>query len=320
MNFFKYIKAVGTGPKSNKNLSKEEIIEAIQGILEQKCESEQAAAFLMLLRVKLESDEELAGCLESFNKYITKEEIPESIELGFSYDGKTSQPYLFPLYGKILKEFFKQNKQIEPFDIVISGDKLQPAKNGLTVKDIADNITLEDNIHFFDRANYFKELSDLTDLRKKLYMRTIFNTTEKLLNPANSKYAITSAFHRPYVEKYMNLFGDNYENLLIIKGNEGTPEIFSDFKYWVIGNSGIEEKVVKLEDLKIKYNNEYENITLDEAINIINNPSKEIMKLAKLNVAVLLYTTKRVESVEKAYEMLSDDSCCIVRFFKKLFK
>jgi anthranilate phosphoribosyltransferase len=320
MNFFKYIKAVGTGPKSNKNLSKEEIIEAIQGILEQKCESEQAAAFLMLLRVKLESDEELAGCLESFNKYITKEDIPESIELGFSYDGKTSQPYLFPLYGKILKEFFKQNKQIEPFDIVISGDKLQPAKNGLTVKDIADNITLEDNIHFFDRANYFKELSDLTDLRKKLYMRTIFNTTEKLLNPANSKYAITSAFHRPYVEKYMNLFGDNYENLLIIKGNEGTPEIFSDFKYWVIGNSGIEEKVVKLEDLKIKYNNEYENITLDEAINIINNPSKEIMKLAKLNVAVLLYTTKRVESVEKAYEMLSDDSCCIVRFFKKLFK
>jgi anthranilate phosphoribosyltransferase len=320
MNFFKYIKAVGTGPKSNKNLSKEEIIEAIQGILEQKCESEQAAAFLMLLRVKLESDEELAGCLESFNKYITKEEIPESIELGFSYDGKTSQPYLFPLYGKILKEFFKQNKQIEPFDIVISGDKLQPAKNGLTVKDIADNITLEDNIHFFDRANYFKELSDLTDLRKKLYMRTIFNTTEKLLNPANSKYAITSAFHRPYVEKYMNLFGDNYENLLIIKGNEGTPEIFSDFKYWVIGNSGIEEKVVKLEDLKIKYNNEYENITLDEAINIINNPSKEIMKLAKLNVAVLLYTTKRIESVEKAYEMLSDDSCCIVRFFKKLFK
>ena len=74
-------------------------------------------------------------------------------------------------------------------------------------------------------------------------MRTIFNTTEKLLNPASSKYAITSAFHRPYVEKYMNLFGDNYENLVIVKGNEGTPEIFSDFKYWAIGNSGIEEKV-----------------------------------------------------------------------------
>ena len=110
MNFFKYIKAVGTGPKSNRNLTKEETIEAIQGILEQKCESEQAAAFLMLLRVKLESDEEIESCLESFEKYIKRENIPESIELGFSYDGKNKQPYLFPLYGKILKEFFEKKQ------------------------------------------------------------------------------------------------------------------------------------------------------------------------------------------------------------------
>jgi|GEM_PF-219530 len=320
MNFFKYIKAVGTGPKSNKNLSKEEISEAIEGILEQKCESEQAAAFLMLLRVKLESDEELAGCLETLNKYVKKEEIPETIELGYSFDGKTTQPYLFPLYGKILKEFFQRNKEIEPFEIVISGDKLQPAKAGVTVKDIADNITLEDNIHFFDRKDYLPELSNLTDLRKKLYMRTIFNTVEKLLNPANSKYAITSAFHRPYVEKYMKLFGDNYENLVIVKGNEGAAEVFADFKYWTIGNSSIEENSIKLDSLKINYDKEYENLTLEEAIDIINNPSKEIMKLAKLNVAILLFVTKRVDSIEKAYEMVSDDSCCIIRFFKKLFK
>ncbi len=88
MNFFKYIKAVGTGPKSNRDLTKEETIEAIQGILEQKCESEQAAAFLMLLRVKLESDDELKGAFEAFDKYIKRVEIPQSIEVGFSYDGK----------------------------------------------------------------------------------------------------------------------------------------------------------------------------------------------------------------------------------------
>ncbi len=147
--FFKYIKAVGTGPKSNRDLTKEETIEAIQGILEQKCESEQAAAFLMLLRVKLESDDELKGAFEAFDKYIKRVEIPQSIEVGFSYDGKTDQPFLFPLYGKILKEFFDKNKDIEPFDIVISGDELQPGKEGISVKDIATNVKLEDNIHFF---------------------------------------------------------------------------------------------------------------------------------------------------------------------------
>ena len=110
MNFFKYIKAVGTGPKSNRDLTKEEIKEAIEAILEKKCESEQSAAFLMLLRVKLESDDELKGCLESFDKYIKRETIPESIELGYSFDGKTDQPYIFPLYSSILKDFFKKIK------------------------------------------------------------------------------------------------------------------------------------------------------------------------------------------------------------------
>ena len=217
MNFFKYIKAVGTGPKSNRDLTKEETKDVIEAILEQKCESEQAAAILMLLRVKLESDDELKACLDSFDKYIKRVDIPQSIELGYSYDGKTSQPYLFPLYEDILDRFFKQNSSIEPFVLVLSTDELQPAKKGLTVKDIVKAIKLGDRVKSFDRREYFKELSALTNLRKKLYMRTIFNTVEKLLNPANSKYAITSAFHKPYVEKYIKLFGNNYENLLIIK-------------------------------------------------------------------------------------------------------
>lgn len=317
MNFFKYIKAVGTGPKSNKDLTKEEIIEAIQGILEQKCESEQAAAFLMLLRVKLESDEELEGTLESFNKYIKRVELPEeTIELGFSYDGKAKHPYLFPLYGKLLKEFFKKHKDIKPFEIVISGDELQPAKSGITVKDIATAVELEDNIHFFDRKDYFKELSNLTDLRKKLYMRTVFNTVEKLLNPANSKYAITSAFHKPYVEKYTKLFASNYENLMILKGSEGTTEVFGNFKYWIEENGEILEKNIKIKDLGINYDKKYEEITLEEALEAIKNPNEELAKLAKLNVAILLFASKRVDSIETAYEMLNKKDCCIVRFFK----
>ena len=316
MNFFKYIKAVGTGPKSNRDLTKEEIKEAIQGILEQKCDSEQAAAFLMLLRVKLESDEELKGTLESFDKYIKRVELPETIELGFSYDGKTNQPYLFPLYGKLLKEFFKKHKKIKPFEIVISGDELQPAKKGLTVKDIATAIPLEDNIHFFDRKDFFKELSSLTELRKKLYMRTVFNTVEKLLNPANSKSAITSAFHKPYVQKYTSLFSDNYENFLVLKGNEGTTEVFGKFKYWLKENNEIVEKVVDTKQLDINYDKEFENITLDEALEFIKNPSEEVIKLAKLNVAILLFASKRVESIETAYGMLNKKDCCIVRFFK----
>lgn len=95
LSFFTYIKAVATGPKSNRDLSYEEIKDAIQQILTHQCQSEQAAAFLMCLRVKLESNEELKGCLDSFDAYIKRVDIPQSIELGFSYDGKTDQPFYF---------------------------------------------------------------------------------------------------------------------------------------------------------------------------------------------------------------------------------
>lgn len=304
MSFFKYIKAVGTGPKSNRDLTYDEIQEAIQQILENQCESEQSAAFLMCLRVKLESDDELKGCLNSFDKYIKRVNIPESLELGFSYDGKTDQPFLFPLTAKVLEEFFEKNPTIKPFELIISGDLEQPAKSGITVKQLANAITLPKNIHFFDRADYFKELSALTPLRKKLFMRTIFNTVEKLLNPAHSKYAITSAFHKPYVKKYFELFGNAYENMMIIKGSEGNPEIFDDFKYWVKKNDEITEENFSLNEFSIEYSKTYEKISLEENIALINNPSKELLDLAKLNAAILLVTANRFATVNDAFKAL----------------
>ena len=304
MKFQKYIKAIGTGPKSNRDLSYEESFEATQMILEEQCESEQAAAFLMLLRVKLESDDELKGCFDAFDKYIKRTAINESVEIGFSYDGKNKQPFLFPLYGKVLKAFFEKYPEYKAFDIVISGDEWQPANPGVTVKQLVNAISLEDNIHFFDRAVFFKELSALSSLRKKLFMRTVFNTVEKLLNPASSKYAITSAFHKPYVKKYHHLFAKNYENLMIIKGNEGTPEVFADFKYWQVINGETQEYNLKLEAFNISYNTEYENITLEQMVEVITHPSEEIMQLVRLNVAVLLVVTQRINSVQEAYELL----------------
>ena len=306
MSFFKYIKAIGTGPKSNRDLTFEESKEAIEIILEKDCESEQAAAFLMLLRVKLESNDELKGSFEALNKHIKRVELPESVELGFAYDGKTNQPYLFPLYGKILQEFFEKNSEIKPFDLVVSGDFLQPSKKGVTVKDVATACNLESNTHFFDRVNFCKKLSDLTSLREKLYMRTVFNTVEKLLNPANSKYAITSSFHKPYVRKYLDIFASSYDNMLVVKGNEGTVEVFNDFKYWTEVEGEIQERLLRLADFGINYTKEYENITLEECLEVINNPSDEILKLVKLNLAILLFTANRVESIETAYSMLGE--------------
>lgn len=296
MNFHEYIRAVGTGPKSNRELTKDETIDAIESILNQKVRSEQIAAFLLGWRVRLETVEELKTTLEVCNKYIKRVELDNSIELGYPFDGKADNPYLLPLIPKYLKKF--------DLKLVVSGDDLQPAKKGLTIKDLYENIKFDENIHYFDRKEYFKELSELTNIRNILGLRTAFNTIEKLLNPASSKYAVNAAFHKPYVSKYNQIFGNNYKNLVIVKGNEGTPEIFSKCKYWITNNGKIEEYIIEPEYFGINYKKSTSIISKEESLFMTKNPSDELEKLAKLNAAMFLVAAQKADNVKSAFEMI----------------
>jgi anthranilate phosphoribosyltransferase len=287
---------VGTGPKSNRELTKVEMADAMECILTQAVHAEQIAAFLLGWRVRLESIDELKTSLEVCNKYIKRTTVKNSIELGYPFDGKADNPYILPLVAKYLKKF--------DLNMVISGDELQPAKKGLTLKELNANIKFDDNIHYFDRANYFKELSDLTKIRNILGLRTAFNTVEKLLNPGNSKYAINAAFHKPYVVKYNELFGKNYDHLVIVKGNEGTPEIFSKCKYWLNNDGVISEHLIDPEYFGIKYKKSTSIISKEDSLNMTKNPSSELEKLAKLNAAMFLIASKKSTDIKEAYEMI----------------
>ena len=296
MAFHSYIRAVGTGPKSNRELTKNETIDAIESILNQSVHSEQIAAFLLGWRVRLETVEELKTTLEVCNKYIKRVKIPNSIELGYPFDGKADNPYLLPLISKYLKKF--------DLNLVVSGDEIQPAKKGLTIKQLYENIEFDDNVFYFDRADYFKELSNLTNIRNILGLRTAFNTVEKLLNPGTSDYAVNAAFHKPYVSKYNQIFGNNYKNLIIVKGNEGTPEIFSKCKYWQTIDGKITEYIIDPEYFGINYKKSMHIISPEESLNMTRNPSDELEKLAKLNAAMFLIAAQKADDIKTAFEMI----------------
>jgi anthranilate phosphoribosyltransferase len=297
MGFHEYIRAVGTGPKSNRELTKIEMADAMECILTQSVHPEQIAAFLLGWRVRLESIDELKTSLEVCNKYIKRTTVKNSIELGYPFDGKADNPYILPLVAKYLKKF--------DLNLVVTGDELQPAKKGLTLKELHKNIEFDNNIHYFDRSDYFKELSDLSKIRNILGLRSAFNTIEKLLNPGNSKYAVNAAFHKPYVVKYNELFGKNYEHLVIVKGNEGTPEIFSKCKYWLNKDGDISEHLIDPEYFGINYKKSTTIISKEDSLNMTRNPSDELEKLAKLNAAMFLIAAKKSSDIKEAFEMVT---------------
>jgi len=297
MDFFKYIHAVGTGPKGNRDLTLEESKDMMEQILDQSVPNEQSAAFLLGWRLKPETNTEFRGAIEACDEYIKKTTIPNSLELGYPFDGKAKNPYIFPLVAKVLEE--------SKLSLIVMGDELTPAKGGITIKDICNNIELNPNAHYFDRKNFFVEMSELTDLRMKLGLRTGFNTIEKLPGVANSEYAITGVFHKPYVKKYVEIFSDRYKRLALIQGNEGTPELFSKGRLWITDGGEVDEIIINPEHYGINYKKSWDAITLEDSLNQLNNPSDEYMKLAKLNAAVYLFVTGNAASIDEAWEKLN---------------
>ena len=295
--FLPYLKTVGTGPKRNRELTKEEIKVVIRAMLKQEVIPEQVSAFILGWRVRGESIEEFAGAIEVFDEFVKQSPLANSIEFGYPYDGKIKNPYLITLTAQYLQKFDLQ--------LSLHGDLLQPAKGGTTLKEVCDNIPLANNAHYFDRSVYFPELHALSSIRAKLGLRSSFNTIEKLLNITQSETAVIGAFHKPFVEKYIALFKDRYKKLIIIKGNEGTPEIFSKCAVTIVEDGEVNEIKIDPKAYGINYVKSTERISLERSLELLKNPSEELLKLAKFNAAVILFLTEKVESIEEGISILS---------------
>ena len=295
--FLPYLKTVGTGPKRNRDLTKDEMKIVMRAFLKKEVVPEQAAAFLLGWRVKGENLDEFAASIEVFDEFVKQKPLENSIEFGYPYDGKVKNPYLITLTAQYLQKF--------DLNLSLHGDLLQPAKGGTTLKEVCDNTPLPNNTHYYDRATYFPELHAFSDIRAKLGLRSSFNTIEKLLNITQSDTAIIGAFHKPFVEKYIALFKDRYKKLVIIKGNEGTPEIFSKCAITIVENAKVEEIKVDPKDFGIMYSKSAERISLETSLELVKNPSDELLKLAQLNAAVILFLTTKIESIEEGFELLA---------------
>jgi anthranilate phosphoribosyltransferase len=294
--FHKYIKAVGTGAKHNYDLEIEDMQNAMEDILNNDAFAEQISAFLLGWRMKPETTDEFIGALNAFDKFVLRNSIENSIEYGYPFDGKNNNPYLASLIAKDL-----ENHNLH---LIITGDELQPAKNGITAKDIFANNIYSPNLHYYDRKDIFPQLSNLTQIRMRLGIRTGLNSIERLINPANSQYAFIGVFHKPFVQKYAKIFGDRYKKLIIVKGNEGTPEIFSKTSYWIVEDGNISEYKIDPKDFGIDYKKSWDKITKEESKDMINNPDNELIKLARLNSALILFVTDKVSSIKEGYELL----------------
>ena len=294
--FIRYIKCVGTGPKHNRDLSEVEMADAMRMMLEGEATPEQTAAFLLGWRLKPESIKEFRAALRVLDSHTVQIPVENGLELGYPFDGKADNPYLFHLSAAMVAPY-----GVRP---VVYAGETQPSKNGLTVKEACEALELPDNLTLFNRKNYAPHLEALSGVRQRLGLRTGLNTLERLPNVGGCDTAIIGVFHKPYVQKYIAIFGDRYERLIILKGNEGTPEIFGKCRLWIHEKGRTVEQIVDPADLGITYQKSFERIKKEEAIKAMKIPSEALIQLARFNAALWLFAKKRAPTIKAGMEML----------------
>ncbi len=101
--FARFIKILGRGKSLTRSLTIEEAEEAMQMIVAGEVLPEQIGAFLMLLRIKEESGEEIAGFVRAVRASMKKPSSLPTVDVDWSsYAGKRRQLPWFILVTQIL--------------------------------------------------------------------------------------------------------------------------------------------------------------------------------------------------------------------------
>ncbi|MBO6826083.1 MAG: glycosyl transferase family protein [Sneathiella sp.] len=226
--FAQYVRALGKGPNMWRDLSFEEAKDAMNMILNGEVNPLQIGAFLMLLRRKGETGEELAGMTAAAQDLFEVPDKKPQIDYDWpSYADRHRQQPWFILAAILLAD---QGYKILMHGIEGYADGLAPTRPGLSVFNVPQVTSLAEaaeglkaqNLVYAGLEHFCQPLQDLFELRPLLGVRTAVNTFGRDLNPLNAPCQMQGVFHPPY--KALHLSAAEFlkqPNALIFKGGGG---------------------------------------------------------------------------------------------------
>ena len=201
-------------------------------LLEDKVEDTQLGAFLMLLRHKEESAEEMAGFTEAVRERLTAPAIRVDIDWP-TYAGKKRHLPWYLLAAKCLAQngvrIFMHGGGAHTAGRLYSEQLLDAlaiplCRNWQSVNEALDT----GNLAFMPLQDWAPHLQRMIDLRNTLGLRSPIHSLARILNPLGARCGLQSIFHPGYQSVHReasSLLGDNS---IVIKGDGGEVEINPD--------------------------------------------------------------------------------------------
>ena len=230
--FAQFIRIIGKGKTGRRSLTQQEAQIAMEMILANEIEPLQLGAFLMVLRVKEESAEEIAGfvlaCRESINQ--TKPSMIKPDLDWSSYAGKKRQPPWFLLSALLLAQsgyrVFMHGASGHTPNRLYSEEVLQQLGIDIAThwQQCKQQLS-QHNFSFMPIKYLCKPLHDIIELRPLLGLRSPVHTLARLLNPLRADATLQSVFHPSYTDTHHHaaqLLAQ--KNAAVFKGEGGEVE------------------------------------------------------------------------------------------------
>ncbi|WP_180074078.1 MULTISPECIES: glycosyl transferase family protein [unclassified Acinetobacter] len=238
--FAQFVRIVGKGKNGARSLTYDEAYQAFSMILKDEVLDVQLGAFLMLLRVKEESVDELTGFVQATRDQLKFKKLDVDLDWS-SYAGKRKHYPWFLLAALTLAK--------HGYNVVMHGASGHTINRLYTEQvleylgfPICQNDTdveqqlIQRHFAYIPLDVISPILSDLISLRNVMGLRSPIHTLARLINPFNAKATMQAIFHPAYRGSHQRAaFQLGYQNTAVIKGEGGEFERNPDAKTLICG-------------------------------------------------------------------------------------
>ena len=229
------IQRVATGPELSKNLSQEEARSVMHALLDGSADDVQAAVFLIGLRMKRETDDEVRGVMDALQDRteVVNAGVDEVVAISEPYNGfnRTLQGSLFvmPVLAACGLPVYSHGVESGGPKFGVNHHTIIRALGGnplISTSGVAENLA-DPTIGwgYLDQRTMCPALHDLNELRTRIVKRPVLSTTEVMMLPIKGikkSHLVTGYVHKPYRDTYCLLAKHvGFDSLLLVKGTEG---------------------------------------------------------------------------------------------------
>jgi len=229
--FAEFIRILGKGKKGSRPLTQEEAYRAMGMIMADQVLPVQLGAFLVLMRVKEETPEELAGFAQAARESFNVADNTVKVDLDWSsYAGKRRHLPWFLLSALLLAEngitVFMHGASGHTAGRLYTENMLGYLGLKCATLLLMPNSNLNNSISVIYRwSNFCPKLHEIIELRPMLGLRSPVHTLVRLLNPFDAEHSIQGIFHpgyRPVHQQAAALL--NQPHMAVLKGEGGETE------------------------------------------------------------------------------------------------